>query len=85
MSENVMMKRYQVWLLSAASFVLLFLCTWFAADGGRSASAASAAALSGSVVDHNGPVAGARVRVQGSREFAVTDKAGLFVIPAVTP
>ncbi len=82
MSENVMMKKYQVRYLTAAIFASLLMGTWFAADGGQRASAA--AALSGSVVDHNGPVAGARVRVQGTRVFAVTDKAGLFVIPAVT-
>lgn len=83
--QYTMIKRHPGWCICAAVLTILFMAAWFTADDGHGAAGASAAALSGLVVDHNGPVAGARVRVQGSREFAVTDKAGAFTIPAAAP
>jgi hypothetical protein len=40
--------------------------------------------LPGVVVGHDGPVAGARVRVQGELEFTLTDAHGRFSLPAPT-
>jgi hypothetical protein len=75
-----MMKRYKGCCVFGVVAAALFLAFWFAGSSGRGAADASIAGLSGTVVDHNGPVAGVRVRVQGAREFVVTDKAGCFLL-----
>jgi hypothetical protein len=80
----MMMKRYREGRWLTAAFAVLCMAVCFPADIGCGFVEASAAVLSGTVVDHNGPVAGVNVRIQGGREFVVTDKAGRFVIHAAT-
>lgn len=57
---------------------ILVLALW--GGGSRESGAAPGDAVSGTVSDHRGPVAGARVRIQGAKDFVVTDVAGGFAI-----
>jgi hypothetical protein len=41
--------------------------------------------ITGIVVDDRGPVPGARVRIQGSQDFVVTDGSGNFIIAGLAP
>jgi len=77
-----MMRRKQDRFLSVSFFALLFMLACLIALKDNSLAGALTASISGSVMDQHGPVAGAKVRIQGMEEFVVTDQAGLFVIPA---
>jgi len=60
--------------------VLLFLFLALPGPGGQETGAAPGGGVSGTVHDDRGPVAGARVRIQGAKDFVVSDAAGGFAI-----
>ncbi len=80
--EKMMKGRRRCVFVAVAAALLA--AVWFMGNWGQGAAAAASAGLSGTVADHNGPVAGVRVRVQGAKEFVVTDQAGRFLLSPPT-
>lgn len=72
--------------LAAVLLLLVAVCAFLLAPGrGETPAAASGGGLSGTVIDAQGPVAGATVRIQGTTQAVLTGPGGRFVLAGAPP